>query len=320
MTDPRARTLRAYLDVLEAALPQAMLLENVKGITATRKSVTQRYEGLDVLRSALDRINRRHGTHYEPVPFFLDAADYGAPQRRHRVFVFASRDGLDLVLPAATHGPRAANANPYATAWDSLHDLDDPEFDDELRPLGKWGPLLPSIPEGLNYLHHTARGDGEPIFGWRRWYWSFLLKLAKARSSWTIQAQAGPATGPFHWRSRRLTTREMARLQCFPDDWTIEGGCTAARRQVGNAVPPPIGELLGVEIRRQLLGERPQSKTSLLPEPRTDCPIAETVAPVPDRYLALRGHQEDHPGAGQGPGAMRRLEAIEADVDVARAA
>jgi len=201
-----------------------------------------------------------------------------------------------------------------------MHDLDDPEFDDALRPLGKWAGLLPSIPEGSNYLHHTARGEGEPLFGWRRCYWSFLLKLAKARSSWTIQAQAGPATGPFHWRSRCLTTREMARLQCFPDDWAIEGARTSARRQVGNAVPPAIGELLGLEARRQLLAERPRAKTPLLPSRCEYCPTPEPVATVPERYLALRWQQEDHPGPGQGPGALRRVEKADAETNPSKAA
>ena len=59
--------------------------------------------------------------------------------------------------------------------------------------------LLASIPEGQNYLWHTDRGGGlvGPLFGWRRRYWSFLLKLAKDQPSWTIQAEPGPATGHF---------------------------------------------------------------------------------------------------------------------------
>lgn len=309
MSDPRAETLPAYLEVLEAALPEAMLLENVRGLIATRKHVTQKYEGLDVLRSALQRINRRHNTSYEPIPLLLDAADCGVPQHRQRVFVFAARDGSGLTLPPPTHGSHenpshSSVTNRYATTWDALHDLDDPDFDPALQPLGKWGDLLPSIPEGSNYLHHTDRGAGEPLFGWRRRYWSFLLKLAKNRSSWTIQAQAGSATGPFHWRSRRLTVREMARLQCFPDSWMIEGGTTSARRQIGNAVPPPVGELLGLQIRRQLLGERPRRRAPLTPRLRDDCPAPEPIAAVPARYLALRGTQEEHPGPGQGPGAL----------------
>lgn len=316
MNDPRAQTLRAYLDVLDAALPEAMLLENVKGLAATRKHVTHKHEGLDVLRSALKRINRRHGTHYDPVPLVIDAADYGVPQHRQRVFIYAARDGSELAAPLATRGQvaRAVNCSAaverFATTWDAIGDLDDPDFDPSLLPLGAWAELLPSIPEGSNYLHHTSRGEGEPIFGWRRRYWSFLLKLAKARPSWTLQAQAGPATGPFHWRSRRLTMREIARVQCFPDDWIIKGSSTSARRQLGNAVPPPVGELLGLEIRRQLLGQRPRSKPSLVPAVRHDCPKPEPTADVPERFLELCGMHKDHPGPGLGPGAQLRARGL----------
>ena len=317
MKDPRAQTLRAYLDVVDAALPEAMLLENVKGLAATRTHVTHQHEGLDVLRSALKRINRRHGTHYDPVPLVIDAADYGVPQHRQRVFVYAARDGSGLTAPLATRGPvaRAANGSAaverFATAWDAIWDLDDPEFDKALLALGAWAGLLPSIPEGSNYLHHTARGPGEPLFGWRRRYWSFLLKLAKARPSWTVQAQAGPATGPFHWRSRRLMTQELARLQCFPDDWVIKGSSASIRRQLGNAVPPPIGELLGLQIRRELLDERPRRKSPQVPAPLSDCPPPESVRRVPKRFLELRGTQADHPGPGLGPGAQLRVAELE---------
>jgi DNA (cytosine-5)-methyltransferase 1 len=311
MQDPRARTLRAYVEVLEAALPDAMLLENVKAIAATRTRITHHYEALDVLRVELRRINRRNGTAYEPVAIVLDAADHGVAQHRERVFVYAARDGSGLTAPLPVCGPQARAANGrsavrrFATAWDAIGDLDDPDFDPALLPSGRWGALLPSIPEGCNYQHHTNRGEGEPLFGWRTRYWSFLLKLAKDRPSWTIQAQAGSATGPFHWRSRQLTLRELARLQGFPDDWKIEGSATAARRQLGNAVPPPIGELLGLEIRRQLLGQRPRPKPSLTPMLRDDCPPPEPVSAVPGRFLSLRGQAEDHPGPGQGPGALR---------------
>jgi DNA (cytosine-5)-methyltransferase 1 len=317
MRDPRARTIEAYLKVLEAALPDYMLLENVKGITATRKHITHKYEGLDVLRSALARINRRHGTAYEPIALVLDAANYGVPQHRERVFVFAARDGSLLAPPAETHTgtPDLSDAGEaiqrLATSWDAIGHLDDPDFDPALAPLGRWADLLPSIPEGSNYLHHTHRGAGEPLFGWRRRYWSFLLKLAKERPSWTIQAQAGSATGPFHWRSRRLTTTELARLQCFPPDWQLAGGETSARRQIGNAVPPPIGELLGLEIRRELLSEQPAVLPPLVPMLRDDCPAPEPTLQVPERFLELRGKQEDHPGAGLGPGARARAQAEE---------
>ena len=87
--------------------------------------------------------------------------------------------------------------------------------------------LLPSIPEGENYLWYTNRGGGLQLFGWRTRYWSFLLKLAKSLPSWTIQAQPGSAIGPFHWRSRKLTTREMCRLQT-PTAQLVEAAKRAA--------------------------------------------------------------------------------------------
>ena len=76
---------------------------------------------------------------------------------------------------------------------------------------GPWpvGHLLPEIPPGENYLHFTAeRGHPDPLFEWRRRYWSFLLKLDPNRPSPTIQAQPGPNVGPFHWENRRLRVPE----------------------------------------------------------------------------------------------------------------
>ena len=110
----------------------------------------------------------------------------------------------------------------HRTTWDALADIE-PNPGEDLALRGKWGDLLASIPEGNNYLWHTDRGGGKPLFGWRRRYWSFLLKLAKSRPSWTIQAQPGPAIGPFHWANRRLSMRELCRLQTFPDDVFIVG-------------------------------------------------------------------------------------------------
>jgi hypothetical protein len=82
-----------------------------------------------------------------------------------------------------------------------------------LKVGGKWGDLLRSIPEGENYLWHTDRGGGLPLFGWRTRYWSFLLKLAKRLPSWTIQAQPGSAIGPFHWDTPNTSSPDDARSQ-----------------------------------------------------------------------------------------------------------
>jgi DNA (cytosine-5)-methyltransferase 1 len=314
MRDPRSRTLMAYFAVLEASLPVAMLLENVRGITYAPKPGKRReQEALDVLTDELVRINARHGTSYVPQVLHLNAVDYGVPQSRERVFVFACRDGASLIQPEPTHGPKSRLISTdgarqrHATAWDAIGDLDSDPSPPGTAARGQWAELLPSIPEGCNYAFHTPRGDGEPLFGWRTKYWSFLLKLAKNRPAWTIQAQPGPATGPFHWRSRRLSVREMARLQTFPDSHRFSGGYDSARRQVGNAVPVSIGELVGREIRRQLLGQRPRRRVTTIPELRDDCPAPEPVQPVPQEYLHLRGTHPPHPGPGNGPGARLRM-------------
>ena len=165
---------------------------------------------------------------------------------------------------------------------------------------------MPAIPEGQNYLWHTEQSGGLPLFGWRTRFWSFLLKLAKNKPSWTIQAQPGPATGPFHWRGRLLSVQELARIQTFPDSYIFAGDRRSAHKQIGNAVPPAIGELFGLEIRRQLFGERVRKRLRLVPDKRDDCPPAEIPVAVPTKYLAQVGTYNAHPGPGKGPGAQKR--------------
>ena len=298
LTDPRADTLAAYTRVLEDTLPTVFLLENVEGLAFSAKS-----EGLALLLSRIDDVNRRCGTHYRPAFQVVSAAAHGVPQLRERFIMIGARDGATFTFPSPTHGPDAGSGSARArhrTAWDALGDLA-PAPGEDLVVRGKWAALLPSIPEGENYLWHTERGGGMPLFGWRRRYWSFLLKLAKDRPSWTIPAQPGPATGPFHWTSRPLSGRELCRLQTFPDDVRIAGGRGAVQRQVGNAVPSLLAEVLARAIRTQLLG-LPALTTPprLLPPDRSPAPPAEPIRPVPPQFHHLRGEHAAHPGTGQG--------------------
>ena len=264
LDDPRADTLSAYLRVLRDLKPRAFLIENVHGLMFRGKD-----EGLRLLRDTINAINIATGTDYSFHVAKLNAADYGVPQTRERVFIIGSRDGKNFEFPAPTHRDPSdqalaldsigAKRTPWRTAWDAIGDLNTLE-DPSLRVGGQWGELLPSIPDGENYLWHTDRGGGLPLFGWRRRFWGFLLKLAKDRPAWTVQAQPGTAIGPFHWRSRRLSTRELCRIQTFPDSYEILGGRSDVQRQLGNAVPSLLAEILGREIRRQLLGHKIQAR------------------------------------------------------------
>jgi DNA (cytosine-5)-methyltransferase 1 len=310
LDDARADTLTAYLRVLRDVQPRAFVIENVFGLAYKGKS-----EGLDRILSGIEQINRETGTSYCPVWQVLDAAGYGVPQHRERVFIVGSRDGRELKFPRVTHGAPndlllGADIQPYRTSWDALGDLPERLNDPTLKLTGKWADLLPSIPEGENYLWHTPRGGGMPLFGWRTRYWSFLLKLAKHRPSWTIQAQPGPATGPFHWTNRRLSVSELCRLQTLPDGLRFDCGRNDAQRMLGNAVPSLLAEVIAREVRSQLLGKRVRNeRLKLLLRSRSAIPRPERIAKVPAAFCALAGNHPAHPGEGRGNGARTRLAA-----------
>lgn len=303
LDDPRASTLHAYIRVVEEALPEAFLLENVPGLAFNGKD-----EGLQLLLSLLEGVNVRTGANYVPHVGHANAADFGVPQIRERVFIVASREGLPFRFPSPTHAPSELTVDgqvrsglaSYRTAWDALADVT-PGRGEALRVTGKWAALLPSIPEGQNYLFHTDRGGGVPLFGWRRRFWNFLLKLAKDLPAWTIQAQPGPATGPFHWDNRHLSMRELCQLQTFPPDVRITGNRRDVQKQVGNAVPSLLAEVLGREIGAQLLGsELPAGPLKLLPPDRSPYPARAVPTPVPAAYRHLAGTHSPHPGTGLG--------------------
>ncbi|MBU0608414.1 MAG: DNA cytosine methyltransferase, partial [Armatimonadetes bacterium] len=246
LDDPRAGTLWEFMRCVKEALPKVAFLENVHGISYSGKE-----EGFRLLADLVEDINRTEGTAYRISWKVLNAADYGIPQARTRFIMIAHREGGEFSFPPATHRESGTAtlgfdcAAAHVTAWDAIGDIAEETDGEDLQVKGSWGDLLPSIPEGFNYLWHTGRGGGLPLFGWRTRYWSFLLKLAKNRPSWTIQAQPGPAIGPFHWSNRRLSIREMARLQTIPDDIEFRGSRVSVQRQIGNAVPSLLSEIIG---------------------------------------------------------------------------
>ena len=309
LDDPRADTLSAYLRVLRDTRPRAFLLENVVGIAYKDKD-----EGLTHLQEGLAEINRQTGTKYELHWAKLNAAGFGVPQVRERVILVGSRDGRHFEFPNYTHA-QAGNGNlfadglePYRTAWDAIGDLPSNPNDPALALRGKWADLLPTIPEGQNYLWHTNRGGGKPLFGWRRRFWSFLLKLAKDQPSWTIQAHPSLSTGPFHWGNRKLSAKELCRLQTFPEGLTFECSHTDVQRLLGNAVPSLLAEVLARAIKTQLLDRgAPRRKPRLLPSVQGPVPAPEKVARLPRKYQVYIGDHPDHPGKGLGEGALSRV-------------
>jgi len=309
LDDPRAGTLGEYLRVLRDLKPKAFLLENVYGLAYKGKD-----EGLQFLLAGIEQINKEQGTNYDVNWQILNAAQYGVPQVRQRVFLVGSREGTRFQFPSPTHYALDkestlfdAACEPYRNAWDAIGDLPSEPEESSLTVGGKWGDLLPSIPEGQNYLWHTNRGGGSPLFGWRTRYWSFMLKLSKALPSWTIQAQPGSAIGPFHWRNRKLSVQEMCRLQTFPDGLKFECGRSLAQKMLGNAVPSLLAEVLARQIRYQLLEDRTDlGRLLLLPPRRSPVPSPEKVESLPEKYKHMIGEHADHPGERKGIKARKR--------------
>lgn len=287
LDDPRAAFLGDLMELVRRFLPRVVLIENVSGFIRGTTSA------LPYLAERVADIRTRSGVDYRIEFRICDAADYGVPQKRTRAIVVLLRGSQEFAWPKATHA-----TNP-ATAWDAIgHEA--PTGADVPKPAGKWATLLASIPEGHNYLWHTPRGGGEPIFGYRSRYWSFLLKLARDKPSWTLPASPGPGTGPFHWENRPLAVWELLRLQSFPLDWVVEGPHREKVRQVGNATPVLLGEVLGRAVLRSL-------GITVLAELRYEVPRRGNPPPpappraMPEGFLHLRGAHPDHPGAGKGP-------------------
>ena len=176
----------------------------------------------------------------------LNAAAFGVPQTRERVFLVGHKK-RHPEAPSPTHyldGKRKKGLRKAVTAGRALRPFGAKKYaEPEEHVDGKWADHLREIPPGWNYKALTEwAGHPNPSFIAERRFWNFLLKLAPDRPSWTIAANPGPWTGPFHWDSRRLRTPELAVLQSFPGSYRVKGSRRERVRQIGNAVPPLLAK------------------------------------------------------------------------------
>lgn len=256
--DPNASLLDDFARVVTEARPEAFVMENVQGLTYRTH------------RAQLDRLlSKLEAAGYSPQWKVLNAAAFGVPQLRKRVFIVGRRDGKPFRFPEETHSGWTehttvfdSSKRPYVTSREALADLlpGVPEPEEIIN--GDFGNIVATIPPGQNYLWHTDRGGGQPLFKWRSRYWTFLLRLDPDRPSSTLQSSPGPYVGPFHWenvvdsegreRARRLRVPEMRRLMTFPDDYEIVGTRRSIQRQLGNAVPPVLGRVVIRSLLSQL--------------------------------------------------------------------
>ncbi|OIQ19957.1 MAG: hypothetical protein BM556_05570 [Bacteriovorax sp. MedPE-SWde] len=280
--DSRGKLIDHYLKYVEEFLPKTFLIENVPGFCYSKQN-----GGMKTIFKFLKYLKNSFGVEYKIDYKVLNCMDYGVPQKRERFFLVGNRVNKDFSFPEPSHGDISLGLLPYKTTTDAFKNIPDDHFrDEELAVGGKWAELLPCIPAGANYQYFTEKGEGRDIFAYRSRYWTFLLKLSPREPSWTIQASPGSSTGPFHWKNRKLSSRELARIQTLPDSMKLIGSKTALQRMIGNAVPSLIGEILGREIRSQIFSHRRYDKYSLMPDISSKVYRPRVIRNVPQAYLS----------------------------------
>lgn len=241
--DPR-NLIKPYFRIISELQPDGFVLENVESILHPSNR-----EAVETIAENMERL----GYHYSMLK--INAAEYGIPQKRKRVFFLASKKEINAVLPQTHGNEKECKANPallpYERVVDYIGKFDDPAYylDENLATEGKWEHELTCVPFGKNYIALTARDNyPNPVFEAGKRYWLSLLKLHPFLPSWTIIASPGHWEGPFHWKNRRLSIRELAAIQTFPDDYVFYGSTYSAHKQIGNAVPPLLGKKVVEEL------------------------------------------------------------------------
>lgn len=243
--DTRGTLFWYYCQYVDHFRPRAFVFENVRGILSSNKG-----EDFDIICSSFEEVGYRL---YWRV---LNAADYGVPQQRERVFLVGIRKDINVEFrfPLPTHGPDSPGMVKYVTAYDAIKDVYD---ENEVVPPygGKYGHLLPDIPPGENYRFYTEEmGHPKPLFAWRSKFSNFLYKMDPNDVCRTIIAYQGKYDGPFHWNNRKCTVDELKRLQGFPKDFVIPQTYVEGVKQIGNSVCPPVAYQIGCALRYQIEG------------------------------------------------------------------
>lgn len=270
----RGNLFRQVARFLHELQPAAFVLENVPGLLSANRGTawTLVRHALKSPSSFVGGDRTRPGVRYDLSAQVVDMADFGVPQHRERLIVIGVRRDLGIRPPVI---PRPFEGHPITVA-DALdaHPLSDDAPNHE-RGMDSADVVerLKLIPPGANF---QAIPEGHPL-SVKGLISHVYRRLDPAKPSYTIIAGGGGGThGYHHIEPRRLSNREKARLQGFPDDFVFEhGGALGSRearsayprvrRQVGNAVPPPAAkEIVGaVADALKRAGVRPRTAREL---------------------------------------------------------
>ena len=244
-SDTRGTLFGYYCRYVRHFKPKAFVFENVRGILSSKKG-----EDFKIICASFEEVG------YRIYWRILNAADYGVPQQRERVFLVGIRNDIDVVFkfPRPTHGSDSPHQVPYVTVREVIADIND---ENEVVPDygGKYGHLLADIPPGENYHFYTEEmGHPQPLFAWRSKFSNFLYKMDPDDICKTIIAYQGRYDGPFHWHNRKCTIDELKRMQGFPGEYVIPQSYKEGVKQIGNSVCPPVAYQIGRALRYQIEG------------------------------------------------------------------
>ena len=247
--DERRFLVRDFLRLVVESNASGFVFENVASLGAPRNRIM--LDGLVALAA---------GGGYQTTIVRAKGTEYGLAQKRDRIFILGAKKAAPIP-PVPTHTEDRAlhpRRKPVATTGRVLAPFAGPEYaEPEEVVSGRWAEHLRGVPAGWNYKAHTAwAGHPNPTFVAETRFWNFLLKLSPDLPSWTIAANPGPWTGPFHWENRRLRTGEMAALQGFPRGYKFQGSRRERVRQIGNAAPPRLAQPMILSVIAAITGAR----------------------------------------------------------------
>lgn len=249
LADPRGQLIAHYLRLVDELRPRFVLFENVQGLVTARGESGTPGEVLRDLQRDLKEIG------YASRVATLNAADYGAAQRRVRLMLIATAEYELPDFPVATHSKDpVAPVQRWVTLREVLSSMPEPAESDVVRPSGQRAEALRELSPGTG-LKTTGRVmANRPSGQWGYRQDAFLADLDLP--SRTIRAAGTPdwVRLPGDSDLRRLTWRECAVLQGFPEEWVFSGTASHRFRQIGNAVQTDVARALGVALLAALSG------------------------------------------------------------------
>lgn len=242
--DPRNNLVLAYAELVEGIKhkPVAVVLENVTYLDSPR--------GRTILKEYVERIEQLG---YVIFRHDLNSAEFGVPQLRNRIIIVA----IEKSLSSFYSGPEKSSPHVWSTVGDVLKGLPklgtllnhqasaEGELNRKRIAYVDMGGGRLSIPPDLQLACHTKYGGHLDVYGRLDWF-GHARTITGGFDSYT----RGEFAHPFYHRS--ITHREAARIQGFPDSYEFQGNKAEVRRQIGNAVPPPLGYAIAMSIKQAI--------------------------------------------------------------------